>query len=192
MTFAKQGLLASMALLSMLAAVPASAATFLFSYSGASAENSAMAVGSFDVADDAINANTLSLGTLKNFTMTVSGAGKGNGTFGASSFTSLLFYTPSALDLSKDLVGQTLANGTIFGSTGGIFGLFSIAPNSPISTTNFTLRANNGFGPKMTLTSLIATTAVPEPASWAMMILGLGMVGFALRRTRRAPRLAHA
>ena len=44
----------------------------------------------------------------------------------------------------------------------------------------------------MTLTSLIAAPAVPEPASWAMMILGLGMVGFALRRTRRAPRLAHA
>ena len=152
----------------------------------------AMAVGSFDVADAAINANTLSLGTLKNFTMTVSGAGKGNGTFGANSFATLLFYTPSALDLSKDLVGQTLADGTVFGSTGGMFGLFGFAPHSPMGYANFTLRADNGFGPKMTLTSLIAATAVPEPASWAMMILGLGMVGFALRRTRRAPRLAHA
>ncbi len=29
------------------------------------------------------------------------------------------------------------------------------------------------------------TTAVPEPATWAMMILGFGAVGFVLRRKRR-------
>ncbi|MBN8816664.1 MAG: choice-of-anchor A family protein [Sphingomonas sp.] len=34
-------------------------------------------------------------------------------------------------------------------------------------------------------TGLAATTAVPEPASWAMMIVGFGMVGAALRRRRR-------
>jgi len=34
-------------------------------------------------------------------------------------------------------------------------------------------------------------TAVPEPASWALMILGLGAVGFAVRRSReRTARLA--
>lgn len=30
-----------------------------------------------------------------------------------------------------------------------------------------------------------AVTAVPEPASWAMMILGMGLVGFGLRTARR-------
>lgn len=30
-----------------------------------------------------------------------------------------------------------------------------------------------------------AVTAVPEPASWAMMIIGLGAIGSSLRRTRR-------
>ena len=29
------------------------------------------------------------------------------------------------------------------------------------------------------------TTAIPEPATWAMMIIGFGMVGFGLRRRRR-------
>lgn len=35
-----------------------------------------------------------------------------------------------------------------------------------------------------------ATAAVPEPATWAMMLLGLGAVGCALRRSRTPPRLA--
>jgi len=30
------------------------------------------------------------------------------------------------------------------------------------------------------------TVAVPEPATWAMMILGMGMAGYAIRRRRRA------
>jgi hypothetical protein len=33
--------------------------------------------------------------------------------------------------------------------------------------------------------------AVPEPATWAMMLLGFGAAGFMLRR-RRAPILAQA
>lgn len=33
---------------------------------------------------------------------------------------------------------------------------------------------------------LPGTTSVPEPATWAMMILGFGAVGFALRRRRHA------
>jgi hypothetical protein len=32
----------------------------------------------------------------------------------------------------------------------------------------------------------VATAAVPEPATWAMMIAGFGMVGFAMRRRQRA------
>jgi hypothetical protein len=30
-----------------------------------------------------------------------------------------------------------------------------------------------------------ASPAVPEPATWAMMIAGFGMVGFAMRRSRK-------
>jgi hypothetical protein len=42
----------------------------------------------------------------------------------------------------------------------------------------------------VTLVSSVTTsdtpTGVPEPAAWAMMILGLGAVGVALRRGRRS------
>ncbi|MBO9711552.1 MAG: PEP-CTERM sorting domain-containing protein [Sphingomonas sp.] len=45
-------------------------------------------------------------------------------------------------------------------------------------------------GWSLDITTLSA--AVPEPATWAMMILGFGMVGGALRSTRRRPALAAA
>ncbi len=34
------------------------------------------------------------------------------------------------------------------------------------------------------------TGAVPEPATWAMMIGGFGMVGGAMRRTRRKQKVS--
>ncbi len=43
----------------------------------------------------------------------------------------------------------------------------------------------------LTLFSTGVAGAVPEPATWAMMILGLGGVGAAMRR-RRKPAMAHA
>ena len=36
----------------------------------------------------------------------------------------------------------------------------------------------------------VTINAVPEPGTWAMMLIGFGAVGFALRR-RRTPQLAH-
>ena len=39
---------------------------------------------------------------------------------------------------------------------------------------------------------VIETPAVPEPATWAMMIAGFGAVGFAMRRARRNVRVSFA
>lgn len=46
-------------------------------------------------------------------------------------------------------------------------------------TTNFVI-------PRIRLTTISAVTAVPEPSTWAMMLLGLGATGVAIRRRRRS------
>lgn len=44
----------------------------------------------------------------------------------------------------------------------------------------------SGYVPIFIHTDFIATTAVPEPASWAMLIIGFGLTGAAARRRRGA------
>ena len=66
----------------------------------------------------------------------------------------------------------------------------------PVLAGNYTLTIqgtpavlNSGFTGQVVFNT--ATAAVPEPGTWAMMMLGLGAVGFALRRSRApAARLA--
>ncbi len=58
------------------------------------------------------------------------------------------------------------------------------------TTTGYNVQARGG-----TITSLSAsnvTAAVPEPATWAMMMLGFGGVGYALRRRKQVTRIRFA
>ena len=59
------------------------------------------------------------------------------------------------------------------GSLGGTFG------------ADFSSQPNNSYDALDARTYSINVTAVPEPATWALMILGFGMVGFGLRRARK-------
>jgi hypothetical protein len=54
-------------------------------------------------------------------------------------------------------------------------------------TLTFLEQDDPGFG---TLDNVSLTSAVPEPATWAMLILGVAMVGFAARRRREGMVLA--
>ncbi|WP_443969552.1 PEPxxWA-CTERM sorting domain-containing protein [Sphingobium sp. CR28] len=81
--------------------------------------------------------------------------------------------------------GLAIADGGTFGlrwsldyiSTPHLIGdtLFDVSTNDGLAIDDFTLKA-----------SLTPTGAVPEPASWAMMIAGFGFVGSALRRRKAA------
>lgn len=62
--------------------------------------------------------------------------------------------------------------------------------NSDVKFDHVKLIENGGGGFELDNVTFGNTGAVPEPATWAMLIAGFGMVGFALRR--RAGRVATA
>lgn len=186
----------------------AHAATLDFAYGGILGSD-AQATGSFDIADDELarlNTSTNSLTKAKwtaisNLVMTVTGAKWGNGTFTTADFNDLTFYLPAALDLTKDLVGQRVDADHFFGQphSGELAGDLTFNPvlkgaatrNAPSAARTFTLLADGGFD-YMQLKSLKVTAApaVPEPSTWAMMVVGIGVAGAALRRQRRAVRVS--
>lgn len=67
---------------------------------------------------------------------------------------------------------------------------------SDIGLSSFTLKTNNlsnGLADNFTIASISATTAaVPEPAAWAMMLVGFGLIGRASRDRRRRTIIAYA
>ena len=96
------------------------------------------------------------------------------------------------------LLGTVQPSGALQGSQQLGFGFMngSILPNEDI---NFNANQNNTFqidlnGGGQTLTAFAqlgsgAVAAVPEPATWAMMLMGFGAMGFALRRHKRVGKL---
>lgn len=98
----------------------------------------------------------------------------------------------TTVDFAKLLVGQTII-GIHFGNGQGSPG----GQGSGDDTAFYRFDAGLGlntfdvkFGAGSTVTLFqTSTPAVPEPGSWAMMLLGFAGAGIGLRRTRRARRL---
>lgn len=64
--------------------------------------------------------------------------------------------------------------------------LFTGSPKTPTFLTGSFTLVNPFFGNgTLSISPVAVSGAVPEPASWAMMILGMGAVGFALRSAKR-------
>ena len=57
---------------------------------------------------------------------------------------------------------------------------------------NSTYSTSSSAAPTITFTPDPVTSAVPEPASWAMMLLGVGIAGASLRRRRVTTRVQFA
>ncbi|MBO9671317.1 MAG: PEPxxWA-CTERM sorting domain-containing protein, partial [Sphingobium sp.] len=66
----------------------------------------------------------------------------------------------------------------------GIFSFDGVHPTAAVQAA--------GYREMDRLFGLTAAQSVPEPASWAMMILGLGGVGMAMRYRRRRSRISFA
>lgn len=93
--------------------------------------------------------------------------------------------TGSGLDASS-IANYTLCAGCSYSAdnsnlnkllTGGTFDAFAIKTTIPIAFFEIKQMTFNGTTP---------TGAVPEPSTWAMMLLGFGAVGVGMRRRRRS------
>ena len=162
------GLAAAMALAAV--ASPAAAADYFFGFSGTNLFGGQPLVGS---------------GTLTTDGVTVTRNGRDaqaitgiTGTYNGSTITALASVTGSDnyyYLTDKFVSGNGLGFTTAAGTNAN---LFDSAGQYRINTTN---PFQSGF---VTATSS-AVAAVPEPASWAMLILGMGAVGFAMRRRQK-------
>jgi hypothetical protein len=204
----KMKLAALAALATMLAAGSAGAmTTFNLTWSGAFFGNSAVAHG-FITLDTALlpkipfgSAVILPDPGVTALSLDVSGASAGNGHFDLSDYlqheaaVGIAFWAPATLDLGEELIGQDLGNGCTFGEftdlcvfprgqaldRSGEFNIIALGGTLPTGLSPFVLTTSGHD--QMLLTSMVAASA-PEPAVWALMIGGFGLVGAALRRRR--------
>lgn len=148
----------------------------------------------FDLnASDLVGINGLNFNVNSAATVIINLAGQTGGTLSNYGFlgnyqasrTLFNFVDATSLSLSGlGFYGSILApDAAVTGAYGQING--SVMAQSYSGPGQVNLAAFNGALP----TAGGAAAAIPEPASWAMMILGVGAVGAVLRRRRR---LAHA
>jgi hypothetical protein len=74
---------------------------------------------------------------------------------------------------------------------GTAFALTTSTYTGPTGNEPFTLVYGESFGaPAALILNLPLSSAVPEPATWAMMLLGFAGLGFAFRQSRRKVSIA--
>ena len=115
------------------------------------------------------------------FIIPQNGVGSGSVTTGTT-----LAFSANDTDLLSVLVNGTPATKTL--SNGGLTETYSIS-GVPITAgatnqivVNYLSRGVFSYGGNATFNPV---AAVPEPATWAMMLVGLAGIGYALRRKRR-------
>ncbi len=100
----------------------------------------------------------------------------------------ILYYDRCTVRLDKNGSGADLVSFTRFGGT-----VFFAFPDGTLDLTSgqvtgtSTSTWSSGTGP---VTLLIHSSQVPEPATWALMILGMGAIGAAIRVRLARSRLA--
>ena len=168
MRMTKLALLASMGAACMVSA-PATAATLLFDFTGSTLTGPVTAV--FQLDSNPIPSRTNSqpiINTTQIFFDNISGVFNGT------------TQTASTIAFGTGLASQFQILGTTsgFAQFGGqnVFTGPVTNPVFNVGTYTFT-----GFS-RGTLTISAVTAAVPEPATWAMMLIGFGGIGFAMRR----------
>ena len=177
---------------------PANAATFMFTYSGAPGSNTSASgtittagtnpSGSFFTPSTLITGLTgVFNGSAITALLTPGTFYKTTGIFGSPGNDNILYYPttqvfnglPTYLDRYGLAFSTASQNVNIFFGLGG-YGTVTQTGTGPVTSA---------VGGNFSVTPL---AAVPEPATWAMMTLGFGAVGFAMRRKKVSTRIRFA
>lgn len=105
-------------------------------------------------------------------------------------FRLLVTFTLPAGSTPGSTLFQTLLQGTVTGvNGGGVFVNFDNTPllfNSSAGEFTFTIAdLNVTGGSAFAAVTANIQAAVPEPGTWAMMLLGFGAIGYSMRRRRK-------
>lgn len=106
-----------------------------------------------------------------------------------ATITSILTGSNAATNI--DFTSVTL-NGVAFaiGSTGAVE--FRSITNKPLLPGMNSVLVSGLSGGNASFTGTLSFAAVPEPSTWLMMILGVGIAGAALRRRRQTVKVSYA
>ena len=178
--FTKRMGLIGAAAIAMMTTAPASAAVFDFNFSGTGFFGGALIGNGTLTTNDTSFVNPLNGYTAQ----TITGI---TGTFNGSQITGLANVTGS--NNLFYLTGPFFVDGNGLG--------FSTAAGAAVNLfvtngTNYRVNAGGLNTGLVTASASAATPAVPEPATWAMMLIGFGAMGVSLRRRRRTSTLLQA
>jgi len=99
--------------------------------------------------------------------------------------------TGSCMDVTNDPTGKALANATLVNTRPGsadfkaLDGIYATLNSFQLSQTRPTVVASSSFAAEG-FDEINIVAAVPEPGTWAMMVIGFGLVGSTLRRRSRS------
>ena len=189
----KKLILAAVATVASLASgSPANAATFFFDAGDMDLAFGADGSISATFGRSGIGNGTAEGGPIGDFTDIYNFVIPDNGVASGSITTNTSFIgSTTDLDLVSVFFNGVQLTGTGVGLNEALFAnsvpIMSGAMNT--ITINGFSRGNGSYGARG---SFVPTAAIPEPASWAMMILGFGAVGYSIRRRRVAHALKYA